>query len=422
MSVAEAPRVEVERAIHPAWLWGAAAMLLVALLGQQGVLVLAAALLLCAEGVSYVWGRHALSHVSYRRVLAQRRIRWGEEVTLEIVVENRKLLPLPWLRIEDEAPAALMWSTGLGATFTRERGLLRHLLSVLWYQRVRRRYTLRGTARGEHLFGPAELRSGDIFGLSIVSLAVPARDALLVYPKVVPLTALGLPAAQPFGDVATRRRLYEDPTRTVGIRDYAAGDSPRHMHWKATARAGAPQVRVFEPVRTLRAALFLDVATGAPTDKGIWRGYDEDLLELAIVTAASTAVHLLAEGCAVGLYTNGRALAREGLIEVPPGATPATELAILEGLARIHAMPAAPLDRVIRYEESRLPATACAIVVSAAVTPALLDAAARLRAAGRAVALVCIGDGNNPSVPAGIVVRQVGGEKGWRALPALRLV
>ncbi len=252
----EAPRGEVENAIHPAWVWGAACVLLVALLARQGVLVLAAALLLCAVGVSYLWGRHALDRVSYRRAFAQRRVRWGEDVAIEIVIENGKFLPLPWLRVEDEAPVLLRWSTPLGATFTRERGLLRHLLAVLWYQRVRRRYTLRGTARGEHVFGPVELRAGDIFGLSVVSRVLPARDTLVVYPKVVPLTALGLPAVQPFGDLTSRQRLYEDPTRTIGIRDYAVGDSSRHMHWKATARAGAPRVRIFEPVRTLRAALF----------------------------------------------------------------------------------------------------------------------------------------------------------------------
>lgn len=423
----ETPRVERDRVIHPAWLWGAAGMLLVALLARQGALVLAAVLLLCAEGVSYVWGRHALSRLSYRRTFSRQHVVWGEEVALEVVVENRKPLPLPWLRIEDDVPAALRWPVPLGAMPLRERGLLRNLLAVLWYQRVRRRYTLAGTARGEHVFGPAELRSGDIFGLSTVSLAVPARDTLLVLPKVVPLAALDLPAVQPFGDLGARQRLYEDPTRTIGIRDYAVGDSPRHMHWKATARMGAPQVRVFEPVRTLHAAIFLDVATiaatsataGAARAEGIWRGYDAELLELAIVTAASTAVHLLGEGFAVGLYTNGHARSREGLIGVALSSAPGTDAAILEGLARLHPMPVAPLERVILHEGPHLPTAAGAIVVSAAVTPGLLDALAGLRARGRPVALVQVGDG--PPAPPGVLVRRVSGKTDWRTLPALRL-
>src|SRR5690348_10288460 len=99
------PIVEQERIIHPAWLWAAAGMVLFALLTRQGVLFLAAGLLLCAEGVSYLWGRRALAEVGYRRAFSRTRVAWGERVTMRVEVENRKLLPLPWLRIEDEMPA-----------------------------------------------------------------------------------------------------------------------------------------------------------------------------------------------------------------------------------------------------------------------------------------------------------------------------
>ena len=51
---------------------------------------------------------------------------------------------------------------------------------------------------------------------------------LLVYPKVVPLERLGLPASSPFGDVPVRRQwLFEDPMRTVGVREYRPGDNPQ---------------------------------------------------------------------------------------------------------------------------------------------------------------------------------------------------
>lgn len=410
------PIVEQERIIHPAWLWAAGGLLLVSLVAHQGVLFLGAALLLCAEGVSYSWGRRALAAVSYHRHLSQRRAAWGERVALRVEVENRKLLPLPWLRIEDEVPAVLELQARLAPSHKFGRRLLRNLLSVLWYQRVSRRYTLTCAARGEHIFGPAELRAGDIFGLSTSRLAVAERDTLLVYPKIVPLTALGLPAAQPFGDLRVRQRLYEDPLRTIGIRDYAVGDSLRHMHWKATARTGTPQVRVFEPVRTLRALLFLDVATAEKP----WQGYEPERLELAVLTAASTAMHLLAEGFEVGLYTNGRALLREGLIGVAAAASPSTAPAMLEGLARISPMAAAPLDRVIDHERSRLPGQGSAIIISAAPTGALLDAARRLRAEGHPTALVCIGT-VPVSVPPGVVIRQVSDTLDWRTLPALEL-
>jgi uncharacterized protein (DUF58 family) len=45
---------------------------------------------------------------------------------------------------------------------------------------VTRRYCLRCVERGEHVFGPMELRSGDLFGLAIRRLTRPQRQTLLV--------------------------------------------------------------------------------------------------------------------------------------------------------------------------------------------------------------------------------------------------
>ena len=129
------------------------------------------------------------------------------------------------------------------------------LLSVRWYERVRRHYRVTCGARGFHAFGPATLRTGDVFGLATQEIDIPGEDYLLVYPKIVPLERLGLPARNPFGDVPLRRQwLFEDPLRTVGVRDYRPGDSPRRLHWKATARAPgqALQVKLFEPTTTQR--------------------------------------------------------------------------------------------------------------------------------------------------------------------------
>ena len=404
-----------DRVIHPVWLWSGVLLLVVGTVARQSALVLAAALLLGVVGVAYLWGRRALTAVSYRRHLSQERAAWGDGVVLSVRVENRKLLPLPWLCIEDEMPAALVIRTVLTSSHLAERRRLRILSSVLWYQQVTRRYTLLCTARGEHVFGPAELRSGDIFGLATAWLTLPERTTLLVYPRVVSPSALGLPPAQPFGPLRTPRRLFDDPLRTVGIRDYAVGDSLRSMHWKATARTGAPQVRVPEPVRTLRAVIFLDVATG----EHAWDGYDPDLLELAIVTAASTAMYLLAEGFEVGLITNGRALGRPGVIGVAPSHGPATGPAILEELARLGPLSAAPLDRVILFERGQLPGQCSVIVVTAAPGIALRSAVLRLHTDGRYVALVCVGGTRLPAASGGLTVRHVSANQDWRHMPAL---
>jgi uncharacterized protein (DUF58 family) len=80
------------------------------------------------------------------------------------------------------------------------------------------------------------LRTGDLFGLVSRELDLDLTSVLVVYPRVVPVTALGLPARQPIGERRTRSWLFEDPSRLVGVREHRPGDSLRRIHWAASAR------------------------------------------------------------------------------------------------------------------------------------------------------------------------------------------
>ena len=48
-----------------------------------------------------LWTRFGLRGVTYERSLGATRALVGEKITLELTVRNRKLLPLPWLEVED---------------------------------------------------------------------------------------------------------------------------------------------------------------------------------------------------------------------------------------------------------------------------------------------------------------------------------
>jgi uncharacterized protein (DUF58 family) len=222
------------------WLWLIGGLLVVSLLLREGQLFVVAVILLLVLGVSQVWERYCLVGLDYRRRLGQARAFFGEEVPLTLEIVNAKPLPLAWLEVEDIVPGSglTLEPAHVGPSHIPGRRLLTILLSVRWYERVRRHYRVRCTARGFHAFGPAVLRTGDVFGLRTKELEIRGEDYLLVYPKLVTLDRLGLPAANPFGDVPLQRQwLFEDPMRTIGVREYRPGDSPRRLHWKATARA-----------------------------------------------------------------------------------------------------------------------------------------------------------------------------------------
>jgi uncharacterized protein (DUF58 family) len=170
------------------------------------------------------------------------------------------------------------------------------------------------------------VRAGDPFGLGEREALQPAHLETIVYPRVVALRRLALPLRHPTLDLASRRGLVTDPTRTAWLRAYQPGDPPRLVHWPATARQGALQVRVPEPTTTLQASLVLDAAS-FDTVLALYR---ETLFELAVSALASIAIYLHQAGAPVGLFANARPS-----VTLPPSANPAQLEALLEALARI---------------------------------------------------------------------------------------
>ena len=102
------------------------------------------------------------------------------------------------------------------------------------------------------------------------------------------------------------------------MRDYQPGDSLRRIDWKATARRGHLQSRVYEPSATLHLLVALNLTTLEQT----WSGYDPLLLELAITVAASLATQASQQGQSVGLLTNGSFPEADRPVRLLPGRHP----------------------------------------------------------------------------------------------------
>ncbi|TMB81121.1 MAG: DUF58 domain-containing protein, partial [Chloroflexi bacterium] len=214
---------------------------------HQTLLIIVGLLVLVVIGTTDIWYTYCLRQLYYQRQFSEQRVLFGEEVTLWLTVENAKLLPLPWLEVEDTIPRALtMAGQQLRVSVIGDTAILDNLFSARWYERVTRRYTIQCNARGVHKFGPAVMRSGDVFGFLSNEETLANWQYLLVYPLVVPLTRFNLPSRHPFGERRAPRRLLEDPSRVIGVRDYAYGDSLRRIHWKATARMMQLQSKVYE--------------------------------------------------------------------------------------------------------------------------------------------------------------------------------
>jgi len=370
----------------------------------QGALLTLGVLLLTVLPTAWLWDRLALRAVTYERLLSEKRAFVGETVRLTLRVTNRKPLPLAWLRADDSFPEALApVERPLSPSSLPTRGTLSHLMSLRWYERVSLDYHLHCTKRGFYFFGPVVLRSGDIFGIFESSGRLPHMDRLIVYPRVLPLPELGFPGKEPLGETTSRHPIFQDPTRTVGIRDYMPEDSFKHVHWKASARQQKLQVKVYEPTIRQQLVIFLNVATFPQ----IWMGVEPERQEYAISVAASIAYHATRHRYAVGLVANGSVPNSDQSIKVLPSRDPDQLTRILEALAAVTTFATTPIEQLLLAQSPRLPWAATLVVVTTAVTDELLAAMIHLRDAGRRLVLVSMDGSFRGEGPPGITVHHL---------------
>jgi uncharacterized protein (DUF58 family) len=394
-------RTDERRAqFNSAWFWMAGLLILIGLIAQQRALFALAACILTVIPAAWWWKRSSLRRVEYERYFDKRCGFPGETFGMTVRITNRKLLPLTWLEISDEVPMVMPLVRGaLMPTHIPQIGTLNNALSLRWYERVSRRYELACTARGVYTLGPVHLKSGDIFTLFEAGETREQSDRLVVYPRIWPLDDLGLPTKEPFGERKAHRRLLEDPLRTIGIRDYHPKDSLRHIHWKATARRGELQVRVFEPAATLNLVVLLNVSTFEHN----WQGVIPELFERTISVAGSIATWAVGQKYKVGLVANGCMPLSDQPIRVPPGRSPGQLAAILEALAAVTSFATLSMEELLRQESPRLPWGATLVVVTAIVTDPLAATILHLRDAGRRMALVSLAD-EPPPQPDGVTI------------------
>lgn len=332
-----------------------------------------------------LWARWSIAAVSVQR-RHDLRIFFEQPFTVQVEVHNQGWLPVLWLRLSDNLPAELA-----------PGGHFRRVISILPRERLNLTYTLNGRRRGYYQIGPLVVQGGDLMGTATYEYRHEDgkgenSEFVIVYPKIVALRELGLPSQSPFGTLPSRERIFEDPTRIQGIRDYQPGDSLRRMDWKSSARMGALQVRRYEPAIALETAIFLNL------DAGDYRQPERHhATELGIITAASVAAHLVEKRQAIGLITNGYdPLAEDSLAGsfLPLRKGRPHLMHVLDLLARVEVAPegeAIPFLDLLTRKSLGLPWGSTAVIVTSREVTGLLGTLLALRRRGLVIilALTC---------------------------------
>ena len=379
------------------------AALLLAAWHNQIAIVILLGLIMSAAGLSRLWSRFSLVGVSCRRLISERRAFPGEHIELRLRLVNRKLLPLPWVQVNDEIPVGLAVDAPLTPGSRPGFGLLSKSAALPWYTGLSWKHRLRCSKRGYYPLGPITLTSGDIFGFYPRSAIEPSVDHVIVYPKIFPIAHLSIPSLHPLGETTAERRVFEDPTRVIGVRDYSPRDSRRHIHWKATARRQGLQVKVFEPTTTLKVALCLAIDSFQHDG-----AQDEEYLELGISAAASIANHLVEQRNSVGLFVNS-CLADSGQpTTIPTGNGTKQLVEILEALAKVTPLPSSPFEKLLQAERASLAWGTTLLFIVAKPSPPLMELLADLKESGRKLAVLQAGDPGEGRIEHGIPWHHIG--------------
>jgi uncharacterized protein (DUF58 family) len=328
-------------------------VMIVGSLSREPIIGAVGALALVVAIASRVWAALSLEEITIDRTASIDHAFQGDEIEITFTFENKKPLPVPWLEVNEYVPRGLLIEGHKAVEQAYLGGAeITASTSLGAYERVKVKRKLTALSRGMYRLGKTRLRSGDLFGLYPSEATLDHTPwAIYVYPKIKAIPGFSLAAHRPIGDSLSKIRLWDDPSRPAGVREYRPGDPIKSIDWKTTARRGEMFVRQFDPSVSEHAVLFVEAMT---TDVP-WEGYRSDVLEGTMNAAASIANHALDIGYKVGIVTNGVSSSSASHAVVPPSSGPIQLTTILESLAMVHPIGVRSLDEMARSRRGVIP-------------------------------------------------------------------
>lgn len=279
------------------WLLVAVAITVVALVLQAGLVAFAGYVLLGVYLLSRYLARRWAEDLTATRSCPADAHEIGESAEVAVTLCNTGALPILWVLVEDLLPERMLRRpTRLDVKGKRVRvvGLRAKKSKTI-------RYTVTFRMRGYYPLGPTMLETGDVFGLHRRHRVVGSPAYVMVYPKVVLLPRYDFASQRPIGEVRLQNRLFEDVTRTAGVRPYIPGDPLSRVHWRATARTGQLHSRLYEPTSLAGATVLVDFHSAGFPSRG--EPYRSDL---CVTVACSLAYAVSVLNQQIGFASNGR--------------------------------------------------------------------------------------------------------------------
>jgi uncharacterized protein (DUF58 family) len=354
-------------------------------MGISWILIIAAALFLLQH---LLFARLGFRGLRIERTFNKTRSHAGENIEMIETIINRKLAPIPWLRLESTIHAGLHFAkqsnleVSSGAIFQNHRSLF----SLMPYTRIVRRHRVHCAKRGWYKLETVAASIGDLVGMQAATTSQRLQLELLVYPRLVSRDDIPLLSSRWQGDITVKRWIMPDPFIVSGVREYRFGDTMNSIHWKATARS--QRLQVYNREFTADPRLLVIVNT--QVTETMWDAVtDPELVEKGLSYAATLAEYAVSQGIPVGFGYNGSLQGQPGIpvYLAPEGGWPHLEY-LFETMAKLAISCSRSccdfLDDGIVQEETAMDI----ILLTAFVSPGMEESIERLEALGHSVFIV----------------------------------
>ena len=280
------------------WLLALALLVGLALALQAGLVAFAGYVVLGVYLLSRYLARRWVHDLTGVRVCDATPREVGQSTEVVVTLTNTGALPILWVLVEDLIPDL---ATRQKPARLSVKGKRLQVVTLGARKTRTVKYAVTFLMRGYYPVGPTLLETGDVFGLHRQHRVVGKPVYVMVYPKIIPIPKYDFASERPIGEVRLQNRLFEDPTRTAGVREYQLGDPLQRVHWKVTARTGVLHCRIYEPTTLAGATVLIDFHADGYHARG-----EPFRSDLAVTTAASVAYAVSVLNQQVGLASNGR--------------------------------------------------------------------------------------------------------------------
>ena len=224
--------------------------------------------------VSYIWTFLVLKDVNVITRTLPPKSQAGETIENGIILVNPNRLPRLMLHIKENSDVPGYRNESI-VNLSPNKKL--PIESIVFFPR-----------RGQYQLGAYNITSGDPLGLFRTSHSFGVPQSVVVYPST-----LDLPFFDPLhylspGFGPGRWVSPQSSLNVSSIRDYASGDSLKHIHWRTTAHSSKMMVKVYDPDRSQNSAKNIWVVSDLQSEVQAGRGVNST--EECVVTLTASII------------------------------------------------------------------------------------------------------------------------------------